>query len=365
MKVNPGLEGVMVAETEISLIDGQAGRLIIRGYDVKELAIYCSFEEMVYLLWTGKRPEAEELNRWKEQQAKLYPSFAEITERVRQIPRQADMMSVIRAVLLSVGDQEYNWPPTQEKGLRLLAKIPFIVAARYRWLQGRPFVAPNPALSFAANYLYMIHGEDPHPAHVKALESYLVLTAEHGLNASTFTARVVASTEADLISAIIAALGALKGRLHGGAPSEVDDMLEQISSLDRAETWMREKLDQGGKLMGFGHRLYKTIDPRAEALREVVQSGSGSEPWFQLAIQVEQIALALLKQYKPHRQLHTNVEFYTAAILKAIQLPKELYTPTFAISRTAGWIAHVMEQAKNNRIIRPDAKYVGPERVER
>ncbi|MBA4492882.1 citrate synthase [Paenactinomyces guangxiensis] len=359
MRVNPGLEGVIVADTEISYIDGQSGILIYRGYEAKQLALHRSYEEVVYLLWKGRFPDSAELDAFNQALWENQRLTEELKQIIKLIPPDVDMMSVIRAALSSLGDRSFGWPPSLEKAVSLLAITPAIIAARYRHLQGKPIVEPIPNLSFAANYLLMIHGKKPHPAHIRALESYFTLAAEHGLNASTFTARVVASTEADLSSAIIAALGALKGPLHGGAPSEVEGMLEQIGSLEEAEKWMRERLRQGEKLMGFGHRIYKTTDPRAEALRQVVQTGSGAEPWFQFAVEVEKIALALLKEVKPHRQIHTNVEYYTAAILKAIQLPKLLYTPTFAVTRIAGWIAHILEQAKNNRIIRPTSNYIG------
>lgn len=359
MRVNPGLEGVIVADTEISDIDGQAGTLIYRGFNATQLALHHSFEEVVYLLWNGKLPEPAELEQWRQK-------FASgcLTDRQKQMIQllspETDMISVIRTLLSSLGDVAFLWPPSVEKGIKLLATIPVIIAARTRNLQGKTLLEPRADLSFAANYLYMLKGTEPLAAHVRALEAYWILTAEHGLNASTFSARVAASTETDLSSAVIAALSALKGPIHGGAPSQVDDMLEKIGSVDRAENWIRERLLRGEKLMGFGHRIYKTTDPRAEALREVVQAGSSEEPWFQLAVEVEKIALAVLREVKPHRQIYTNVEYYTAAILKAIELPKELYTPTFAVSRTAGWIAHILEQAANNRIIRPSSRYIGP-----
>ncbi|SEM70909.1 citrate synthase/methylcitrate synthase [Lihuaxuella thermophila] len=359
MRVNPGLDGVVVTDTEISEIDGQAGTLIYRGWNVDELAVRHTFEEVVYLLWNGEFPEPSELDRWR----RKFGSGC-LSDRQRQMIRllspEIDMISVIRTILSSLGDSSFLWPPTAEKGIKLLAAIPVIIAARTRSLQGKTMLEPREDLSFAANYLYMLKGTEPLPAHVKALEAYWILTAEHGLNASTFTARVAASTETDLASAVIAALSALKGPIHGGAPSHVDDMLDKIGSVERAESWIRERLLGGEKLMGFGHRIYKTTDPRAEALREVVRAGAGEEPWFQLAVEVEKIALAVLREVKPNRQIHTNVEYYTAAILKAIELPRELYTPTFAVSRTAGWIAHILEQAANNRIIRPSSRYIGP-----
>ncbi|SFI98458.1 citrate synthase/methylcitrate synthase [Thermoflavimicrobium dichotomicum] len=358
MQVNPGLEGVVVAETAISHIDGQQGHLIYRGYDAKQLATTSTFEKVVHLLWKGHFPDGEEEKQWLVKCRQSQTLSDEMIRLIQTIPERIDMLSTLRSVLVTM--ENPDWPPTWEQAIRVLVQVPIIIAARYRYLHHKPIVPPRDDLSFAANYLYMLRGDEASEAHVKGLEAYLILTAEHGFNASTFTSRVVTSTESDILSAVVAAIGALKGRIHGGAPSEVDDMLGEIGSIERAESWMREKLERGEKLMGFGHRVYKTTDPRAEALRTVVQEYAANEPWFDFAVQVEQIALQLLKEYKPHRSIYTNVEFYTAAVLKAIQLPAELYTPTFVVSRTAGWIAHILEQASHNRIIRPDSRYVGP-----
>jgi citrate synthase len=355
--VNAGLEGIVVADTEISHVNGEEGQLIYRGYDVKQLARKITYEQVVHLLWKGDLPQQKEEDSWTKIWKEAYELTEEWIEFLKIIPKEVDMLSSLRSILATL--DEPASPPTMAQAIKFLVSVPMIIAARYRLLQDLSIVHPRKDLSFAANYLYMLRGEIPSTAHVQGLDAYLVLTAEHGFNASTFTARVVTSTESDLISAIIAAIGALKGKLHGGAPLEVADMLEEIREVNRAEKWMREKLENREKLMGFGHRVYKTMDPRAEALRDVVQKNAKNEPWFQFAVQTEQIALALLKEYKPHRQIYTNVEFYTAAILKAIRLPKELYVPTFAVSRTAGWIAHILEQANHNRIIRPSARYVG------
>ncbi|TCS95034.1 citrate synthase/methylcitrate synthase [Hazenella coriacea] len=355
MRVNPGLAGVTVADTMISMIDGVQGKIIIRGYDIQKLAVHHTFEEVVYLLWKGSLPSNQELAKWK---IRFKPNRIpeEIITIIQSLSVDVDMMSVLRTCISALGDQEVSFT----QGVRLFYFMSSVTAFRYRYLHQLPMIQPREDLSFVENLLYMVHGKEPSLVHRKALESYLILACEHGFNASTFTARVVASTEADLTSAIVAALGALKGRLHGGAPSEVDDMLEKIGLVEEAESWMRNHLENGEKLMGFGHRIYQTVDPRAEALREVLQLEAGEEPWFQMAIEVEKKALALLKEVKPHRQIHTNVEFYTAAVLKAVQLPKELYTPIFAVTRTAGWVAHIFEQRENNRIIRPSASYIGP-----
>src|SRR5205807_4154870 len=210
----------------------------------------------------------------------------------------------------------------------------------------------------AANYLYLLTGKIPEEQHVKALDAYLVLLADHGMNASTFTARIVASTESDIASAVVAAIGALKGPLHGGAPSKVQDMLRAIGTQERAESWMREALARGDRLMGFGHRVYKTEDPRAEELRKMARIADPQQ--FVLAHKVEELALALLEEQKPGHRLYTNVEFYSAVVLSSVGLPGDLFTPTFAASRVVGWTAHILEQVANNRLIRPEADYTGP-----
>ncbi|MCK9905554.1 citrate synthase/methylcitrate synthase, partial [Frankia sp. Cpl3] len=226
-------------------------------------------------------------------------------------------------------------------------------------LNGKEPLAPNADLDHTANYLYMLKGEVPKDAHVRALDAYLILTQEHGMNASTFAARVVSSTRSDLVSAITAAIGALKGPLHGGAPSEVTEMIEAIGTKENAEPWMRKKLESGERLMGFGHRVYKTIDPRATALSGVASELSANDPWFDLATHVEKVGMELLKEFKPDRKLHTNVEFFAAAVMRAVGLDDSIFTPTFAVSRVVGWSAHVLEQAANNRIIRPQSNYTG------
>lgn len=359
MTVQSGLEGIVVAESDLSLVDGSQGYLVYRGCWAKELALHQTFEETVFLLWYGRLPTAGELKEFRSQLAKERRLPASVVEIISRIPQQTDMMSVLRTAISSLELKGASWPPTVNQGISILAKIPMIIAYRHHLLKGTPVPEYRFDLSHGENYLYMLSGKVPVAAHTRSLDSYLILTAEHGMNASTFAARVVTSTQSDLLSALTAAIGALKGPLHGGAPAEVENMLESIGTSDQAESWLRERLDQGEKLMGFGHRIYKTRDPRAEALQIVARNLAPEEPWFQLAVEVEQTALRLLHQRKPNKSLHTNVEFYAAAVLRAVGLPKELYTPTFALSRTAGWCAHILEQAAANRIIRPQSRYTG------
>ncbi|SDD05954.1 citrate synthase [Melghirimyces thermohalophilus] len=359
MKVIPGLEGVAVAETDVSLVDGERGRFVYRGHWVRDLAVSRRFEEVVHLLWYGHLPSMEEERRFGRllsEHRELPPHVKEIID---QIPAKTDMMSVLRTAVSAL-PVTGSWPPAPEQAAAVLGAIPAIIAYRHHRMQGTPMPKVQRDLSHTSHYLYLLKGTAPTVAHERALEAYLILTAEHGMNASTFAGRVVTSTQSDLLSALTAAIGALKGPLHGGAPSEVEGMLEAIGSVDKVESWLRARLEAGERLMGFGHRVYKTVDPRAEALRRVSQELAGEDPWFQLALETEKIALSLLEEYKPGRRLYTNVEFFAAAVLRAVGLPKQLYTPTFALSRTAGWCAHILDQAEHNRIIRPQSLYTGP-----
>ncbi|MFK7694656.1 citrate synthase [Paenibacillus sp. HJGM_3] len=354
-----GLEGIVAAETSISLVDGAQGRLIFRGHRAQDLAVRRTFEEVAHLLWYGTLPGADTLAAFtgSMKEARTLPASVRLV--LDALPADAPMMSVLRTAVSAIGDARYAWPPTAEQALELTAVLPSIIAYRFRRLQGAPFVEPHPELRHAANYLYMLSGEVPSEAHVQALEAYLILTMEHGLNASTFACRVVSSTESDLVSAVTAGIGAMKGPLHGGAPSEVIAMLEEIGARENAEPWIRGKLEQREKLMGFGHRVYKTMDPRAEALREVTARLNAEDPWFDFALHVEETAIRLLAEYKPGRKLYTNVEFFASAVLKAVRLDPSLFTATFTASRIVGWTAHVLEQAADNRIYRPQSVYTG------
>jgi citrate synthase len=241
----------------------------------------------------------------------------------------------------------------------LTATFPTIIAAFDRIRKGQAPIPPRPDLSHAANYLYMLTGQVPSEQRERALDTYLVLTADHGLNASTFTARVIASTLSDMCSSIVGAIGALKGPLHGGAPALVLKMLQAIGTPENAESWLTNALDRGERIMGFGHRVYKTEDPRAKVLRRLAERTSEID-FFRLATRVEDLALKLLHERKPERRLYTNVEFYSAAVMHGVGLPDDLFTPTFAASRVVGWTAHVLEQLQDNRLIRPASEYTGP-----
>jgi citrate synthase len=268
-------------------------------------------------------------------------------------------MDVLRSVVSVQGVEHKLEKPTIPLAIHATASFPTILASFRRLTQGLKPVEPRADLGHAANYLYMLNGKEASPEIVQALNTYLVLLADHGMNASTFTARVIASTDSDLASCLVGAIGALKGPAHGGAPSAVMDQLEQIGTADNAEHWMREARKQKVRFMGFGHRVYRTYDPRAKILKALCQRLNPK--FYELASKVEETALALLHEEHPERPQATNVEFYSAGVLQAIGLPKEYFPPTFAVSRVAGWSAHVLEQGSHNRLIRPQSEYIGPE----
>ncbi|WP_084375129.1 citrate synthase/methylcitrate synthase [Neobacillus soli] len=358
--IQKGLKGIVAAETLISHIDGENGRLFYRGYEIREITKGFSFEEAAYLLWFGHLPDAEQLSALKDE----LKSNRELPEYVKgvidQLPRNMDLMSVIRTAISAVGGHSgYGWKPSVSQAIRLTALVPTIIAYRKRQLEGKMSASPRNDLDHIANYMYMLNGKVPIAAHMEALETYMILTLEHGMNASTFAARVTASTESDLVSAVTSAIGTMKGPLHGGAPSGVIELLNEIAQVGDVEMVIREKILRGEKLMGFGHRVYKTHDPRAIALKAKLLELVGVDEWLDLAMDVEEIAVKLLAELKPGRSLYTNVEFYAAAIMKAINMEAELFTPTFTASRMVGWTAHVLEQAENNTIYRPQSKYIG------
>lgn len=353
-----GLEGIIAATTALSKVEGTEGRLIYRGYNIHDLARNTSFEEVAYLLWYGQLPNQAQLAGLRAQLAAQRTLPTSVMRVLRTLPDTAEPMDMLRTVASAWGAGTITGKPTVEQAIALSARFPVFLAAFQRLRNGQEPLESRPELGHAANYLYLLTGKVPEQQHVQALDAYLVLLADHGMNASTFTARVVASTESDIVSATVAAVGALKGPLHGGAPSKVQDMLNAIGTVENAEPWIRHAISSGERLMGFGHRVYKTYDPRAEELRELARLADPQE--FVLAQRVEEVALALLEEEKPGRHLYTNVEFYSAVLLASVGLPGDLFTPTFAVSRVAGWTAHILEQVGNNRLIRPDADYTGP-----
>lgn len=361
----PGLEGVVAAETRLSQVDGQKGELIIGGFPLEELAGDATFEAVVFLLWHGDLPTAQQLATFQAQLAAQRTLPVALIDLLTAAAHQA--VPTMTALRMAAGALDLDGDATEdslEQATRLLARLPTIVATYWRLRQGQIPIAPDPTLSHAANYLYMLTGEQPTAAQVRGLETYLNTVVDHGLNASTFAARVIIATGTDLTSALVGALGALKGPLHGGAPGPALDMVFDIGQVDRAESYLRAKLDRGERLMGFGHRIYKVRDPRAamlsQAAEKMFRAGGGDLGLYTLAKAVEQTAVQLLAEYKPGRNLQTNVEFYTALLLHGLGLDIDLFTPTFAISRAAGWFAHCFEQQATGRLIRPQSRYVGP-----
>ncbi len=365
--LKPGLEGVIAAETRLSSVDGQAGELIIGGFPLEELAAKATFEETVYLLWHDTLPDAESLEIFK-QALNAHRALPAATLSLLREAARANV-SVMDALRMAAASLSLNAPDPNPAGdpqrdaLLVAAGFPTMVAAYWRLRNQQEPLTPRADLSHAANYLYMLFGETPDSAQVRGLETYLNTVIDHGLNASTFTARVIIATQSDMISAVVGALGALKGPLHGGAPGPALDMVFAVGGeASKAEAYLRAKLERGERLMGFGHRVYKVRDPRAEVLSRAAErlfKAGGDMELYNLARSVEQTAVALLAEYKPGRNLQTNVEFYTALLLHGLGLSTDLFTPTFAIGRVGGWTAHCFEQIETGRLIRPASRYIG------
>jgi citrate synthase len=356
-----GLEGVVAASTALSHVYGEEGRLVYRGYDIHELAGKASFEEVAHLLWIGHLPDRSELAEFQAKMETNRALPAAVIDVLRQMPKDAAPMDALRTGLSALGAVDHSLfggLADLEEAIALAARFPGILAAFFRLRQGQEPVQPKAGHNTSQSYLHQLFGNEPEERHWKPLESYLVLLADHGMNASTFTARVIASTQSDLCSALTGAVGALKGPLHGGAPSLVLDMLNEIGTAANVDTWLTAALDRGDRLMGFGHRVYKAEDPRAEILRGMAETASDPD-FFALSKTTEERALFLLNERKPGRRLYTNVEFYSAAVLAAVGLPGDMFTPTFAVARSVGWSAHVLEQTANNRLIRPQSQFVG------
>jgi citrate synthase len=355
----PGLEGIVAAQTAISMVDGANGRLVYRGYVIADLAEEMSFEEVAYLLWYGHLPTRVELGGLTKELAASRSLTQAATIALDALPKDTDPMDVLRSVVSVQGVEHKLEKPTIPLAIHATGSFPTILAMFHRRQLGLAPVKPRPDLGHAANYLYMVNGKESSPELVRALNTYLVLLADHGMNASTFVARVIASTDSDLASCLVGAIGALKGPAHGGAPSAVMDQLEQIGTAENAERWMRAARKEKVRFMGFGHRIYRTYDPRAKILKELC--ARLNPKFYELASKVEEMALQILHEEHPERPQATNVEFYSAGVLQAIGMPKEYFPPTFAVSRASGWTAHVLEQSANNRLIRPQSEYIGPE----
>jgi citrate synthase len=363
----PGLEGLIVAETEIGDVRGQEGFYHYRQYNAVELAEKRSLEDVWYLLFNGALPSKAQVSDFKKQIGELQTvpeaALEVLPEIVRSQPSFVPLDALRTAVSLTTASLGFrdSLDLTAEElkadAMRISAIVPTLVAALWRLHKGEEIVQPDPEMGYTENYLYMLTGKAPSAEHTRALEQYLISTVDHGFNSSTFTARVITSTGASVGAALTGAIGALSGPLHGAAPGRAMEMLDQIGTPDRADQWVRDLVARGGRVMGFGHRVYRTDDPRALMLRGVAQRLGGD--LVELAIEVEKVVNRVMPELKPGRKINTNVEYYAGVVMSSIGLDRTLFTPTFTTSRTIGWCANILEQAANNRLIRPAARYVG------
>jgi citrate synthase len=355
-----GLEGVVAAETRLSDVRGEAGELVYAGYNIHELAGKTTFEEVVHLLHENRLPNRSELDTLKRKLASYRNLPAGVIQILRALPKETPPMHALRTGVSALGcfdpEADNNDPPgRKEKALKLIAQVPVIVAAFHQLRGGKEPVAPDASLGEAANFLYMLDGKKPSQEKAGIMDLCYVLHADHGMNASTFSARVTIATLSDVYSAITTAIGTLKGPLHGGANEGVIKMLQEIGSPDRVDAYVEDALANKKKIMGIGHRVYKTLDPRAPHLKKMAQELSlklGDSKWIQMS---ERIASLMLEK----KHLNANVDFYSATVYYSLGIPIDLFTPIFAIARTAGWTAHVLEQLEDNRLIRPQSIYTG------
>ncbi|QLG60277.1 citrate synthase [Halorarum salinum] len=369
-KLEKGLEGVLVAESELSYVDGEAGRLIYRGYDIEDLTRNASYEEVLYLLWYGHLPDQSELESFASMMSEERSVDDEILEIVSKLAAQDEKpMNVLRTAvsMLSAYDSDKSsYDPNDEeailrKGRRLAAKFPTIIAAYNRFREGQDLIEPRKDLDHAENFLYLLNGEEPDDVIAETFDMALVLHADHGFNASTFSALATASTLSDVHSAVTSAVGTLGGALHGGANQDVMRMLKEVDEVDQDSVeWVETGLKEGRRIPGFGHRVYRVKDPRAKILSqesENLSEAAGDAKWFEMSVAIEEYMTE-------HTAFAPNVDFYSASMYSQMGIPIDLYTPIFAMSRVGGWVAHVSEYLDDNRLIRPRARYVGPKDVE-
>jgi len=357
---SPGLEGVVAAETAVSEVDGANGRLIYRGgYLIEDLVPVTSYEEVAYLLWHGELPNETELDALRQQMAAARPLKDSTRKTLAAMDPATDPMDVLRTLVSAQGASKALTKPSLDEAVALTAVFPTIVGAAERRRQGKELVEPRSDLGHAANLLWALEGKEPDPQKVHLVDTYLVLLADHGLNASTFAARVVASTGSDLTSCVVGAIAALKGPAHGGATLAARNMLDKIGSADNAERWLMDAHARHERFSGFGHRVYRTYDPRAKILREMAKDAAPE--LHRTAARTEEIALKILHDAHPDRPNATNVDFWASVVLTGAGIPKELFTTIFATSRVAGWTAHVLESLSDLRLIRPASRWIGPE----
>ncbi len=351
-----GLEDVVAGKSSICFIDGHEGKLLYRGYDIADLAAHSSYEETTFLLWNGHLPTANELRVFSEELTSKRPIPPELISILTALPRNCDTMDALRVGLAALGifdDPMYN---QQEKAMSIAAKIGTVVAAIHRHKHDLELISPREDLSYSSNLLYMVTGEEPSKDDTRLMDVLLILHADHEFNASTFTARIIASTLSDMYSAVTGAVGALKGPLHGGANEKVVEMTNEIGSPAKVDAYIKAKLANKTKINGFGHRVYRTMDPRAKILKEMANKFARSEKEKQ-ALEILERAETILREEK---NLYPNVDLFSGLALNHIGIPSYLFTPVFAVGRAPGWLAHVLEQYSDNRIIRPLAEYIGP-----
>jgi len=366
---NIGLRGIEIADTKISNIDGEQGKLIYRGYDILDLAKNSTFEETAYLLIYDDLPNKHQLDEFNSKLIEARSIPKQMQKNMGNWRKDADPMDMLQAFVAALAgyfDEEFSTKEaSHDRAINLIAKVPTIIATWQRIRNGLEIVDPDPSLSHAANFLYMMSGEKPAPKVEKVFDVCLILHADHTFNASTFTARQVASTRAHMYSAVSAAIGALSGELHGGANTEVMKMLLEIEDIEKVEPWIKEKMNIGDRIMGMGHAVYRTYDPRAQVLKELSRklAEETKEPWFALTEKVETTTISEMKLQKD-RDIYPNVDLYSASIYYMLKIPVDLNTPIFAISRVVGWSAHIIEEkfaeaAPKPALYRPKASYVG------
>jgi citrate synthase len=367
VKIYKGLDGVVIDESKLSLVNGTDGKLVYAGYKIEDLAEHALYEEVVYLLWNGRLPNATELEALRGEIAAGAVVPSAVLEMAKVLPNDAEPMAALRTLTSALAhyddeSEDSSVAANRRKAARLTGQVTTLVANWARIRKGLPVVAPRSDLNLAQNYMYMLRGEEPEVNAVNAINAFMVLLTEHGMNASTFVGRATTSTKSDMHSAIVSAMGTLKGSLHGGANTEAMRMFLEIGEVENVGPWFeREIKELGGKIMGIGHRVYKALDPRAAVLydrAEKLARASGNGKWFDIADQLAKLARA--DAYFIERKLYPNVDYYSAIVLYTLELDVDMFTPLFAMSRMAGWTAHIMEQTANNRLMRPDVLYVGP-----
>jgi citrate synthase len=351
-----GLEDVVAGKSSITFIDGHEGRLLYRGYDIADLTAHSDYEETTFLLWNGHLPTVKELKSFTEDLASKRPIPRELVSILTTLPQNCDTMDALRVGVAALGVFDDPIYSQQEKAMSIAAKIGTIVAAIHRHKHGQDIIAPREDLSYASNFLYMVTGKVPSKDDTKLMDVLFILHADHEFNASTFTARVIASTLSDVYSAVTGAVGALKGPLHGGANEKVVEMTEEIGTTDKVDAYIHAKLASKAKINGFGHRVYKTMDPRAKILRDMEEHFVRTAKERQSLEIIERTEAILLKE----KNLHPNLDLFSGLALTHIGVPAYLFTPVFAVGRAPGWLAHVLEQYADNRIIRPVSEYIGP-----